>query len=99
MEEAIEKIMKNFVFANSELPEFRITYNESPEPGKTDYRVDLFLPKDHVAMSSLKGNIEIMERMKTALVVLGLSGVKCNRFIDNFGDMHMTTEGYLMTNR
>jgi hypothetical protein len=99
MEKAIKKILKNFVFEDGELPEFRITSNESPETGKTDYRVDLFLPKDHKVMSSLKGNIEIMERMKTAFVVLGLSGVKGNRFIDNFGDMLMTTEGYLMTNR
>ena len=99
MKDAIEKILRNFVFEGIELPEFRITSNVSPETGKTDYRVDLFLPKDHKTMSSLKGNIEIMERMKTALVVLGLSGVKSNRFIDNFGDMLMTTEGYLMTNR
>ena len=99
MKGAIEKILRNFVFEDIELPEFRITSNESPETGKTVYRVDLFIPKDHVAMSSLKGNIEIMERMKTALVVLGLSGVSGNRFIDNFGDMLMTTEGYIRTNR
>jgi hypothetical protein len=33
--------------------------------------------------------------LKIALVALGLSGVTANRFIDNYGDMLMTIEGYI----
>ena len=39
MEEAIDKILKNFVFKDSELPEVIIKSGISPDNGKTFYRV------------------------------------------------------------
>ena len=95
MEEAIDKILKNFVFKDNELPEVIIKSGISPDNGKTFYRVHVMIPKKHKVYLSLLGNIEIMERLKIALVALGLSGVTANRFIDNYGDMLMTTEGYI----
>ena len=76
MEEAIKKIMKNFVFADKKLPHIEIEKHKTiMEGGKLQYVVSAHIPRNNKAFHSQEIARDIMEKMETSLNALGFSRV------------------------
>ena len=76
MREAIEKILKNFVFENSKLPHIEIEKHKTlSEGGKFEYVVSAHIPRTNGAFHYQEIAMDIMEKMVTSLQVLGFSKV------------------------
>ena len=76
MEEAIDKILKNFVFKDSKLPHIEIEKHKTIfEGGKLQYVVSAHILRKHKAFRSEELAQKIMYKMETALSALGFSRV------------------------
>jgi hypothetical protein len=76
MEEAIDKILKNFVFKDSKLPHIEIEKHKTIfEGGKLQYVVSAHMPRNNEAFHSQEIAKDIMKKMETALTALGFSRV------------------------
>jgi hypothetical protein len=99
MKQAIKKILKNYVFRDSTLPYFEIETGEDLETGRTFYWVKTIIPKDHEVFKSEERQEEIRGRMRTALTMLGFSGVQPHSIFSNDDEVYISVFGYLRTNR
>ena len=75
MKDSIKKILKNFVFADEEMPEIRIETHETLEPKLFLYVVSAIITPDHEAYQSEDLRKYIVKKMETALSMLGFTGV------------------------
>ena len=98
MREAIEKILKNYVFRDSKLPYFEIEMGEDLETGRTFYWVKTIIPKDHEVFKSEERQEEIRGRMRTALTMLGFSRVQPHSIFSNDDEVYISVSGELNTN-
>jgi len=92
MKEAIKKILKNYVFGDTELPYFEIE-TKSFEPNKKIYWVKTIIPKDHEVFKSEERQEEIRERIKTALVMLGFTNVQPHSIFSNDDEVYISAAG------
>ncbi len=93
MEEAIQKILKNFVFVGGKIPHFEIEKLITPEIGRSMYTVTASMPKNHKSYYSEERAENIMENMETALTMLGFTGVN-GQMIYKDGILYIRALGY-----
>ena len=98
MKSAIEKILKNYVFRDTELPYFEIETAESLEPNKKIIWVKTMIPNDHEVFKSEERQEEIRERLRTALVMLGFTGVQPHSIFSNDDEVYISAAGYYTKN-
>jgi hypothetical protein len=80
MTKAIEKIIKNFVFEDGKLPHLEIeTSDTGHKDGNLLYVVTAFITPDYEAFHSEEHAKDIMNKMETALLMLGFSSVHGQR--------------------
>lgn len=76
MDNAIMKILRNFVFEDSELPYIEIEKHKTiMEGGKLQYVVSAHMPRKNIAFHRSEIAKDIMFKMESALKVLGFSRV------------------------
>jgi hypothetical protein len=78
MKKAIEKILNNFVFGDSNISHYDIDYYPTPEAFLTHYVVEIYTPLD-ISMDEAQG---LLDRLQTALNMLGFTYVDGNMFND-----------------
>jgi len=93
MTKAIEKILKNFVFEDGDVPEIEIELLKTPELGKTLYVVTAVIPEDSEIHNSEGLADDIMEKMETALSLLGFTSVHGN-MISKKGVLYIRALGH-----
>ena len=93
MKSAIEKILKNYVFRDTELPYFEIETAESLEPNKKIIWVKTMIPNDHEVFKSEERQEEIRKRLKAALVMLGFKSVNGHSIFSNDDEVYITASG------
>jgi len=98
MKEAIKKILKSYVFRDTILPYFEIETSEALEPNKKIIWVKTIIPNDHEVFKSEKRQEEIRERLRTALMMLGISSVQPHSIFSNDDEVYISTAGYYTNN-
>jgi hypothetical protein len=80
MDKAIKKILRNFVFEDIKLPHIEIkTVDTFDKSGKIKYFISAHLTPEYDAFHSDEDAISIMNKMETALMMLGFSSVHGQR--------------------
>ena len=76
MKEALEKILKNFVFGGVKISYYDITEYPTPEMNKKSYEVEIYVPS-----GTMLGEMENLgDRLESAFHMLGFKQVNWNMY-------------------
>ena len=75
MEEAIKKILKNFVFRDSKLPKFEINIYVTPDPDRKLYEVEVILNKEDESFHSEERAEKIREKRRNNIQVFYINSL------------------------